>query len=283
MRIDAHQHFWNYDPVRNSWITDEMVVLKRNFFPQDLFPEMDSTGIEACVAVQADQSEAETNFLLELAQRNKKIAGVVGWVELCAANIVDRLEYFSQFDKLRGFRHVVQAEPDDRFLLSAPFLRGIAALKHFEYTYDILIYPKQLSAAIEMVEKFPQQRFAIDHLAKPPVRTGQLEPWAAQMKKIAAHSNVYCKLSGLVTEADWKNWHPDDFRIYLDIVCDAFGTDRLMFGSDWPVCLLAASYQQVTKLICDYSKKFSQVDRNRIFGENAIHFYQLAVKNTMIA
>lgn len=283
MRIDAHQHFWSYDPVRDSWITEEMAILKRDFLPQHLLPEMEAGAVDGCVAVQASQSENETSFLLELAQRQKKIAGVVGWVDLRAANIIERLKYFSQFKKLRGFRHVAQAEPDDRFLLGETFLRGIAALQQFGYTYDILIYPKQLPAAIEMVSKFPRQRFVIDHLAKPPIKSRQLEPWATQMKAIAANSNVYCKLSGLVTEADWRNWRPSDFRIYLDVVCDAFCTERIMFGSDWPVCLLAATYQQVEQLIASYAERFSQADRDKIFGLNATRFYQLPVDSRMTA
>lgn len=280
MNVDAHQHFWNYDSVRDGWITDAMSVLRRDFLPDDLAPEMAASGMNASVAVQAGQSESETLFLLELARRHKTIAGVVGWVDLRAANLLERLEYFSQFAKLRGFRHVVQDEPDDTFLLSKDFLRGIACLKQFGYTYDILIYSRQLSAAIALVEKFPEQRFVIDHLAKPLVKTGTLEPWAAQMKAIAAQPNVYCKLSGLVTEGNWKNWHADDFRQYLDVVFDAFGSERLLFGSDWPVCLLAAPYRQVKKLIADYTQNLSAAEKDKVFGSNAVHFYGLTMNRT---
>ncbi len=282
MRIDAHQHFWKYDPVRDAWIDGRMSVLKCDFLPEHFIPEMLASGIDACVAVQAGQSENETNFLLELAQQDRRISGVVGWVDLQASNVIEQLQYFSKFTKLCGFRHIVQDEPDDRFLLSESFLRGIAGLQQFGYTYDILIYPKQLSAAIEMVEKFPEQRFVVDHLAKPPVKSGQLEPWAARMKAMASNPNVYCKLSGLVTEADWKNWHTNDFRRYLDVVFDAFGSDRLIFGSDWPVCLLAATYQQVLKLVTDYVQPISRTEKDKIFGLNAIHFYDLTL-NTMTA
>ncbi|HXN22908.1 MAG TPA: amidohydrolase family protein [Candidatus Dormibacteraeota bacterium] len=283
MKIDAHQHFWNYDPVRDAWITEAMSVLRRDFLPEHLGREMDASGIAASVAVQADQSESETRFLLELAQRYKTVAGVVGWVDLRATNLSERLEYFSQFDKLCGFRHIVQNEPDDRFLLSEEFLRGIACLKQFGYTYDILIYPRQLPAAIEIVDKFPDQRFVIDHLAKPLVKNSQLEPWTAQMKTIAANRNVYCKVSGLVTEGDWANWRADDFRPYIDVVFDAFGSDRVLFGSDWPVCLLAATYRQVHELISNYTKDLSAGDKQKIFGMNAIRFYKLRMNSTMSA
>lgn len=282
MRIDAHQHFWNYDPVRDTWITGAMSVLRRDFLPEHLAAEMPASGIDASVAVQAGQSENETHFLLELGQRHKTIAGVVGWADLRAPNVLERLQYFSQFEKLRGFRHIVQDEPDDRFLLSEAFLRGIACLKQFGFTYDILIYPKQLPAAIEMIEKFPGQRFVIDHLAKPPIKTRQIEPWAGQMKAIAANPNVYCKLSGLVTEGNWKNWCADDFRQYLDVVFEAFGCDRLLFGSDWPVCILAATYPQVEKLIADYTQGLSTAEKEKVFGLNAIHFYDLTM-NTMMS
>jgi L-fuconolactonase len=283
MRIDAHQHFWNYDPVRDAWITEHMSVLKRNFLPDDLSVEMTATRIDASVAVQAGQSESETRFLLELAHQHKSIAGVVGWVDLRAENVSERLQYFSQFAKLRGFRHIVQDEPDDTFLLSESFLRGIACLQQFDYTYDILIYPRQLPAAIAMVHKFPDQRFVIDHLAKPPVKTRQLQPWAAQIRAIAVNPNVHCKLSGLVTEGDCKAWRADDFRPYLDVVFDAFGADRLLFGSDWPVCLLAATYNQVEKLIAAYLGNLGEAEKDKIFGLNAIHFYNLAMNSTMIA
>lgn len=281
MNIDAHQHFWNYDPVRDGWITDAMSVLRRDFLPEHLAPEMAASGINASVAVQASQSESETLFLIELARRYKTIAGVVGWVDLRAKNLLGRLEYFSQFKKLRGFRHVVQDEPDDRFLLGEEFLRGIACLKPFGYSYDILVYPRQLPAAIEMVEKFPEQRFVIDHLAKPLIKSRQLEPWASQIKVIAANPNVYCKMSGLVTEGEWTSWRTDDFRPYMDVVFSAFGVGRLLFGSDWPVCLVGATYRQVKKLIADYTRDLSAADKGKIFGLNAIHFYNLTTNTTM--
>jgi L-fuconolactonase len=273
MRIDAHQHFWRYHPARHDWITDEMRVLKRDYLPEHLRPELKAAGIEASVAVQADQSEDETQFLLELAAANPEVAGVVGWVDLRSFDVRQRLEHFSQFERLRGFRHVAQSEPDDRFLVRDDFLRGVAQLAEFGFSYDILIYPRQLAAAAELVARFPNQRFVVDHLAKPVIKTREIDEWSRYMRRIAAHENVFCKLSGLVTEAAWNSWKPGDFTPYLDVVFEAFGTDRLMFGSDWPVCLLAATYGQVKQLIADYGAS----DQEKIFGGNAARFYGLRV------
>ena len=210
VKIDSHQHFWRYDPRRDAWITDGMSVLKRDFLPQDLLPELAANQIDGTVAVQADQSERETLFLLDCAAQHAEIAGVVGWVDLCARNARERLAFFSRYKKLRGLRHIVQAEPDERFLLRADFCRGVACLHEFGFTYDILVYPKQLAAACEFVGRFPDQPFVIDHLAKPLIRTRQTEPWCERIRAMAAHRNVFCKLSGLVTEADWRHWSPDD-------------------------------------------------------------------------
>ena len=275
MIIDAHQHFWHYDPVRHGWITDSMAILRRDFLPPDLEPELVQNGVDACVLVQAEQSERETEFLLQLADRSEKIAGVVGWIDLASPNIAEKLKQYAQFTKLRGFRHIVQDEPDDRFLLREEVVRGIQALNHFGHTYDILIYPKQLPAALELVSRLPGHKFVIDHLAKPLIRENILEPWASQMRAIAKYPNVYCKVSGLVTEANWTGWTEQDFRPYLDVVREAFGAKRLMFGSEWPVCLLASSYSRVKKLVEGYSRNFSSEECEQIFGGTATHFYGL--------
>jgi L-fuconolactonase len=277
MGIDAHQHFWKYNAVRHSWITEEMSVLKRDFLPENLAEEREANGIDSTVAVQADQSEDETLFLLELAERTPSIAGVVGWIDLRSPQAAKRLKFFSKFDKLRGFRHVAQDEPDDHFLVREDFLRGMASLNKFGFTYDILIYPRQLPAALDLVARFPEQSFVIDHLAKPEIKARNRSGWAARMQKMAAHPNVYCKLSGMVTEADWHNWKKEDFRPYLDVVFGAFGPKRLMFGSDWPVCLLAANYQQVVEIVEDYLQDCAADVKARIFGGNATEFYQLKV------
>jgi L-fuconolactonase len=275
MNIDSHQHFWRYNPIRDGWITDEMSVIRRDFMPENLLPELHLNHMDGCVTVQADQSEAETIFLLDLAARHEEIRGVVGWVNLCAPDLPERLEYFSQFEKLCGFRHIAQSEPDDRFLVRKDFLAGIRQLRQFNFRYDILIYPRQLPAAIELVQRFPDQRFVIDHMAKPPICSGEVSTWARQIRTIAENSNVYCKLSGLVTEADWKKWCSADFEPYLDVVFEAFGLDRIMFGSDWPVCLLAASYEQVTGLVTNYVSDLPLEQQDKIFGLNAISFYGL--------
>jgi L-fuconolactonase len=275
MRIDAHQHFWKYNPVRDAWITDEMALLRNDFLPKGLLPELAANDVAGCIAVQADQSEAETFFLLDLASQYETILGVVGWVDLCADNVAERLEYFSQYPKLCGFRHILQAEPDDRFMLRPAFLRGIECLgsERFGFTYDVLVYPPQLSAVIELVSKFPNQPFVIDHMAKPRIKERRHLPWAHHLRTVAENKNVYCKVSGLVTEADWQNWTVQDFTSYLDLVFEVFGVDRLMFGSDWPVCLLAASYRQVVEVIADYARDLPAADQAKIFGLNAGNLY----------
>lgn len=277
MNVDAHQHFWRYNARRDRWITEEMAVLRRDFLPPDLLPEFAANEIAASVAVQADQSERETMFLLDCADRHPEIAGVVGWVDLRASNLPERLAFFSRFKKLCGFRHVVQAEPDDSFLLREDFCRGVSRLHEFRFTYDLLIYPKQLPAACRFVERFPEQRFVIDHLAKPLIRTGKLDPWRGQIREIATHPNVFCKLSGMITEADWSRWSSDHCKPYLDVILDAFGPERLMFGSDWPVCLLAGTYRRVKSLVGDYVQSLSAGDREKIFGLNAVRFYGLKI------
>ena len=275
MKIDSHQHFWRYNPARDGWITDEMAVLKHDFLPEQLAQECAANGIDAFVAVQADQSENETNFLLDLAKKSERIAGVVGWVDLLSPRVAERLEHFSHFEKLRGFRHIAQAEKDDRFLARDDFVKGVAQLRQFEFTYDILVYARQLPAAIELVSRLPEQRFVIDHIAKPEIKAKKTEPWATQIREIAQNKNVFCKVSGMVTEADWHNWKSEDFKPYLDVVFEVFSAERLMFGSDWPVCLVAASYRQVKQLIQGYVKGYSQADKDKIFGGNAERFYGL--------
>lgn len=275
MVIDSHQHFWLYDPSRHAWITDEMSSIRRHFLPDHYEFECSANGVDASVVVQVDQAESETIFLLDLAERFPRIAGVVGWVDLRSPQVEERLQHFSQFKKLRGFRHIAQAESDDRFLVQPAFLVGVAQLRKFNFTYDILVYPKQLPAAIELASRFPQQPFVLDHLAKPFIKTRTLEPWASHIKSLAQNPNVFCKLSGLVTEADWRNWEPDDFRPYLDVVFAAFGPERLMFGSDWPVCLVAASYAKVKQLIETYVNANTPQNTGKIFGANAIRFYGL--------
>lgn len=275
MIIDAHQHFWQYDPERHGWIDDNMSVLKRDFLPIHLQEVFKANNVEGCVAVQADQSEAETEFLLDLSRENPFIKAVVGWVDLRSEQLEDKLTYFREFSKLAGFRHVVQSEPDNNFMLREDFKRGISLLLKHGFTYDILIFPTQMEAAEQIVATFPDQKFVIDHLAKPYIKKGRLEPWESTMKVIAQNDNVYCKISGMVTEADWQNWQYDDFVPYMDVVMEAFEPDRIMFGSDWPVCLLAGSYARVKAIVERYIGELSEAERQKIMGGTAMKFYNI--------
>lgn len=273
--IDAHQHFWNYDPVRDAWISEDMQAIRRDFGPDDLLPELQAAGIDGTVAVQADQSEAETDFLLQYATAHDFIKGVVGWVDLRAGNLVDRLAHYRQFSKLKGWRHVLQGEPQRDLMLAPDFKNGIRQLAAFGYTYDILIYPDQLSYALTLCQEFPDQPFIIDHLAKPYIKKGEIEGWKKDMQAFAALDHVYCKVSGIITEANWQHWTPEQIFPYLDVVVETFGMKRLVYGSDWPVCLVAGNYQRVKGLMDQYFSRFSAAEQAAFFGGNATYFYKL--------
>ena len=275
MKIDSHQHFWNYHPVKDAWISDDMKVIQQDFMPADLLPLLRKNDIDGCIAVQADQSEEETHFLLGLADENDFIKGVVGWVDFRSEIIEERLQYFSQFKMLKGFRHIVQGEAEDDFLLREDFCNGIAQLEKYNFTYDLLILPKHLHYAAEFVNCFPKQSFVIDHLAKPNFKGNNFSDWELGIEELATYKNLYCKVSGMITEADWKNWQEEDFSYCLDVLVANFGIDRLMFGSDWPVSLLAASYKQSCRIVENYFTKFSKEDQDKIWGGNAIKFYNL--------
>ncbi len=275
MIIDSHQHFWKYEPVKHEWIDDEMSIIRKNFLPKDLQKIYQENEIDGCIAVQADQTLEETDFLLDLADKNNFIKGVVGWVDLRANNLDKVLEIYSKHPKLKGFRHIVQAETDHNFLLREKFLRGIAALEKYNFTYDILIFPHQLGSVLEFVKKFPKQKFVIDHIAKPYIKDGFFDGWATLMLEIGKLPNVSCKLSGIVTEADYKTWTAAKIAPYLDLVFKAFGSKKLLFGSDWPVCLVAGNYTQIKKLITDYIAKLPVEDQKNIMGQNAIEFYNI--------
>ncbi len=274
MRVDAHQHFWRYEPAQYPWIQSDW-PLRRDFLPPDLEPILGQAGLDACVAVQARQSLEETRWLLELADRHSFIKGVVGWVDLRSADLERQLEEFAVRPKFAGVRHVVQDEPDERFLLQPDFRRGIGGLARYSLVYDILIYPRQLPAAVELAREFPEQPFVLDHMAKPVIRDSLLSPWREQIQDLAKSPNVTCKVSGLITEAHWTKWRKADFRPCLDVVIEAFGPKRLMFGSDWPVCLLAGSYAQVCELVTDYFAPLSEPDREAILGGTAARVYRL--------
>lgn len=274
MIIDAHQHFWHFDAGRDTWITDDMAVLRRDFLPADLEPVLAQNGVDGCVAVQAAQSEEETMFLIRMAQTYDIVKGVVGWVDLQSKELPDRLTALSHYPELKGYRHVAQAEPVD-FLTRPAVVQGIRRLAEFGMTYDILIYPTQLKAALHLVRSVPEVNFVIDHLAKPSIKTKDISRWSNFMAEIAKCKNASCKVSGLVTEADWKDWGKKDFFPYLDVVFDHFGPDRLLFGSDWPVCLVAANYTQVKTLVEEYVAPWGDEVREKVFGGNAVKFYGL--------
>jgi L-fuconolactonase len=273
-KIDSHQHFWQYNAVKHDWIDDDMAVIRKDFLPADLQPVLQGNNIDGCIAVQADQTEEETNFLLSLQKENDFIKGIVGWVDFRAEDILERLSYYKQFNAIKGFRHVLQGEAPE-FMLQPNFVNGIKALKQFDFTYDILIFPKHLPAAIELVQQFPDQKFVIDHIAKPYIKAGLIDDWKKDIQSIAQCKNVHCKISGMVTEADYKLWKQDNFTPYLDAVVNAFGTNRILFGSDWPVCLVAASYKNMLQIVKDYFASFSITEQDDFFGNNATAFYQL--------
>lgn len=274
MRIDSHQHFWKYDANRDSWIDDSMKILRKDFLPSDLEPLLQENNIEACIAVQADQSEEETKYLLKLADENDFIKGVIGWVDLKKWDLEERLTFFCKNKKFKGVRHILQDEAND-FVFNNKFQKGISILNKFNLVYEILICPAQLINIISLVNDFPNQIFVLDHMAKPNIKDQKIDTWQKDITTLAKADNVYCKISGMVTEAHWKDWKPEDFKPYLDIIFASFSVDRLLFGSDWPVSLLAADYGEVLKIIKDYMNFFSDEDKNKIFFKNAVRVYQL--------
>ena len=274
MKIDSHQHFWKYDPQVYSWITEDMRVLKRDFMPEDLHPLLQQHNFDGCVVVQADCSDKETDFLLDHSEKHAFIKGVVGWFDLCEVSIGHRLEKYASFEKLKGLRHSVQSEADG-YMLRADFQKGIAALEQYDFTYDILIFPHQLEEAIHLVKSFPKQKFILDHCAKPYIKEGKIENWQKDMEQLARLENVACKVSGLITEADWQTWNAAIINPYLDVVFNNFGTDRTMFGSDWPVSLLAGSYSETLDVVEQYISRLSQTEQQQIMGLNAKTWYNL--------
>ncbi len=276
MQIDAHQHFWIYSPAEYDWIDDSMFALRHNFLPEDLKPELDKNNFQGSVTVQTRQTLEETRWLLELAESSPSILGVVGWADLRSPDIRSQLKSLARNSKLVGIRHIVQSEPDDRFLMRPDFLRGIAVLEEYDLAYDILIYSKHLPIAAEFVEQFPRQRFVLDHLAKPPIKSGSIDSWAHGIRRLAEFPNVCCKLSGLVTEADWQHWKPEHIVPYLNVALEAFGPDRLMMGSDWPVCLVAASYTRTVDVVKTYLLGKDPRHREAVLGGNAQRFWRLA-------
>lgn len=273
MRIDAHQHFWKYSPAEYGWISDAMAELKRDFLPYDLKPLLAKNGFDGSIAVQATHTLEETRWLLELADQNEFIKGVVGWIDLCSPGLPTQLERLASHPKLVGVRHIVQDEPDDEFMLRADFRRGISRLEEYGLTYDLLLYPRHLPFAVELVQEFPDQRFVLDHVAKPLIADGVIEPWKRDIRELAKLENVWCKVSGMVTEANWKQWSAENFRPYLDIVFEAFGPGRLMIGSDWPVCTLSAGYQETLGIVHGYIRQMPVEQQEKVLGGNSTQFY----------
>ncbi|WP_339286670.1 amidohydrolase family protein [Paenibacillus sp. FSL R5-0486] len=276
MKLDAHQHFWEYNAAEYGWIGEEMKAIRQSFLPEDLEPLLVQSGLDGCIAVQARQSLTETEWLLQLADQHECIKGVVGWVDLCSDEVRNQLELFASNPYLKGVRHVIQDEPDLKYVLREDFQRGISLLKEYDLAYDLLVSKEQLPYAVELVKAFPEQRFVLDHLAKPDIKSGILSPWKEALESLAAQPNAYCKLSGMVTEADWANWTPKDFTAYLNIAIEAFGAERLMFGSDWPVSNVSAPYSEVFGLIISHINGLPILDQQMILGGTCAAFYQIS-------
>jgi L-fuconolactonase len=277
MKIDSHQHFWIYNSLEYDWIDGSMSAIRRDFLPVHLTQELTKFGFDGSVVVQARQSIEETEWLLGLADANPMIKGVVGWVDLQSLGLIHQLRKYAAHPKFVGVRHVVQGEPEDDFILGNDFNRGVSLLKEFGLTYDILVFPKHLPYAVKFVEMHPEVTFVLDHIAKPFIKAGTITPWEEDIARLSQFPNVYCKVSGMVTEADWNNWKTEDFKPYLETIFNGFGPDRIMIGSDWPACLVAGDYSRVMSIVLDYISAFSEMDKNKILGMNAIKAYKLIV------
>ncbi len=274
--IDAHHHLWRFNSADYGWMDDSMQVLKRDYLPQELESEIAGAGVSGTVVVQARQILDETRWLLDLADAHPFIRGVVGWVDLQSPDLDEQLEEFSNCPKFVGVRHVIHDEPDDGFMLRPAFLKGIEKLGSHDLTYDLLLFPKHLERAIELVSMFPEQWFVLDHISKPFIKSGILQPWKDDIGALAAQPNVWCKISGMVTEADHAGWKYQDLVPYMDVVVEVFGTDRIMLGSDWPVCRLSGEYLEVMGISLDYFTHFRPEDKEKIYHQNAVDFYKLA-------
>jgi L-fuconolactonase len=274
-QIDAHHHLWRYTKEEYGWIDEEMKALRRDFLPRDLYAEMAAAGIDGTVAVQARQTLEETRWLLDLAEESDAIRGVVGWVPIAGEEFPGCMEEFDGRDKLKGLRHVIQGEVDENYILREDFNSGIRTMLGSGLVYDILIYERHLPQTIDFVDEHPQQVFVLDHIAKPLIAAGVIEPWAERMRELGKRENVWCKVSGMVTEAKWSDWTPETLRPYLDVAVEAFGPERLMAGSDWPVCLVASGYAQWFGVLRDYFKGFSEAEQAQVFGGTSIEVYGL--------
>ena len=273
--IDTHHHFWKYSAKEYDWINDDMKVIRKDFLPADLLKEIKAAGVDGAVSVQARQSVEESDWLLEMAEKNDFLKGVVGWVDLRNKGVDKDLERLAKHKKFKGVRHVVQGEPDINFILGAAFNEGIKKLLKYDLRYDILIFEKQLKPSIAFVDKHPKQVFILDHIAKPRIKERILSPWREDMLELAKRPNVYCKISGMLTEADWKKWSAADLAPYFDTTLQAFGAKRLMLGSDWPVMLVAGKYKQWVDMVKEVVSRYSAAEQERILYKNAVEAYKL--------
>lgn len=273
--IDAHHHLWRYTAAEYEWIDESMDVLRRDFLPGDLKAAMESAGVDGTIAVQARQTMEETRWLLDLAEANDEILGVTGWAPIAGADFPAVMEEFDGRPKLKGLRHVIQGEKDENYILREDFNAGIRTLAGSGLVYEILIYERHLPQTIEFVDRHPQQVFVVDHLAKPLIAAGIVEPWASRMRELGQRENVWCKVSGMVTEADWKTWTPEKLKPYVDVAVEAFGPERLIAGSDWPVCIVACGYDRWWRVLREYFAGFSETEQAMVFGGNAIELYGL--------
>ncbi|MEH7380492.1 amidohydrolase family protein [Bacillus sp. JJ1533] len=276
MRIDAHQHFMKYNPAEYPWVSDENHMLKSVFMPDDLYPIMKNANMDGTIAVQARQSIEETEWLLDLADQYDWIKGVVGWLDICSPDFENQLQKYINLPKLKGIRHVIHDEPDDSFMLSDRFLRGMDILQNYDLTYDLLIFERHLPQTIQLVKQFPNQKFVIDHIGKPLMNTKEPSAfWKEHIEELAGFNNVYCKISGLVTEPKYENWRAEDFTPYLDILFTLFRPNRLMIGSDWPVCTVRSDYQSVMSIVTNYISSFTAEEKEYVLGRSCAEFYGL--------
>ena len=275
MRIDAHQHYWNYDPIRHDWINESMKVIRKDFLPTDLSIEMKKNGIDGTIAVQVDETDEENYFLLKLAEENEFMKGIVGWMDLKTATAEEQMQHWKKYSKIKGFRCIMQGKPDELYLKNDLFISQVKKLASYEFTYDLLVYHDQLPSLIRFVEKLPDNKMILDHLGKPDIKNREIKTWKENIKILGQHPGIFCKLSGLVTEANHNNWNYDDLMPYLEIASEAFGIERICFGSDWPVCLVAGSYTEVVGVIEQFSSQLNKDEKEKLFGANTMKFYNL--------
>jgi len=275
MRIDAHQHFWQFDPIKHEWIDESMQAIRKSFLPTDLQKEIESVGIDGTIAVQADETEKENSYLLSLSDENDFIKAIVGWIDLKALDAIERMQYWKKHDKIKGFRCIMQGQEDSNYLTNKDFLENIKKLVPYGYTYDLLVYHNQFPSLIKFVEKLPDNRMILDHLGKPDIKNKNIKEWKVNLKILAQHPGIYCKLSGMITEADYERWTYEDLKPYLETAAEYFGVDRICFGTDWPVCLVAGSYAQVYEIIEKFSNQLTADEKNKLLGLNTMKFYNI--------